>query len=114
MTVQDVEEKLSQMKLDRTNDRLKVAILYFLATVIEEKSKYGGPIDPFLLQVVDDLELCNKFPWGRFTFDHCIEEIKHVKDHFKKGLPNDPTRTFPGFNNPLVVNCMNISEAHNI
>ncbi|CAN6825178.1 unnamed protein product, partial [Brassica oleracea var. botrytis] len=38
---QDVEEKLSQMKLDRTNDRLKVAILYFLATVIDEKSKYG-------------------------------------------------------------------------
>ncbi|CAN7097003.1 unnamed protein product, partial [Brassica rapa subsp. narinosa] len=38
---QDVEEKLSQMKLDRTNDRLKVAILYFLATVIDGKSKYG-------------------------------------------------------------------------
>ncbi|CAN6914846.1 unnamed protein product, partial [Brassica oleracea] len=38
---QDVEEKLSQMKLDRTNDRLKVAILYFLATIIDEKSKYG-------------------------------------------------------------------------
>ncbi|CAN6986314.1 unnamed protein product, partial [Brassica oleracea var. botrytis] len=38
---QDVEEKLSQMKLDRTNDRLKVAIMYFLATVIDEKSKYG-------------------------------------------------------------------------
>ncbi|XP_013624797.1 PREDICTED: uncharacterized protein At3g43530-like [Brassica oleracea var. oleracea] len=65
VTVHDVEEKLSQMKLDRTNDRLKVAILYFLATVIDEKSKYGCPIDPFLLQIVDDLELCNKFSWGR-------------------------------------------------
>ncbi|XP_013616141.1 PREDICTED: uncharacterized protein At3g43530-like isoform X2 [Brassica oleracea var. oleracea] len=103
VTVQDVEEKLSQMKLDRTNDRLKVAILYFLATVIDEKSKYGGPIDRFLLQIIDDLELCNKFPWGRFTFDHCMKEIKHVKDHFRRGLPENPKWTFPGFINPLEI-----------
>ncbi|KAF8117436.1 hypothetical protein N665_0010s0013 [Sinapis alba] len=61
VTVQDVEEKLSWMKLD----------------LLDGKSKYGSPIDPFLLQVVDDLELCNTFPWGRFTFDHCIKGIKH-------------------------------------
>lgn len=114
VTVQDVEKKLSQMKLDRTNDRLKVAILYFLATVIDGKSKYGGPIDPFLLQIVDDLELCNKFPWGRFTFDHCMKEIKHVKDRLRRGLPENPKWTFPGFINPLEVNCMNILEAYNI
>ncbi|KAF8084351.1 hypothetical protein N665_0721s0008 [Sinapis alba] len=101
VTVHDVEEKLSRMKLDRTNDRLKMDILYFLATVLDGKSKYGSPIDPFLLQVVDDLELCNTFPWGRFTFDHCIKEIKHVKDHFRRGLPENPGWTFRGFINPL-------------
>ena len=114
VTVQDVKERLSQMKPDCTNDRLKVAILYFLVTVIDGKSKYRGPIDHILLQVVDNLELCNKFPWGRFMFDHCIKEIKHVKDHFKRGLPENPTWTFLGFINPLEVNCMNISEAYNI
>ncbi|KAF8097732.1 hypothetical protein N665_0282s0003 [Sinapis alba] len=86
VTVQDVEEKLSRMKLDRTNDR-----------VLDGKSKYGSPIDPFLLQVVDDLELCNTFPWGRFTFDHCIKEIKHIlafecipvlKAEFREPVPN--------------------------
>lgn len=110
VTVMDVEKKLLAMEFDGRKERLKMLVLYFLATVLRGRTKYGHPIEDFLLQVVEDLDFCETFPWGRFTFDDCMNEIFHVRDHFSDGIPDSPQWVFPGFINPLEVNYLNFSD----
>ncbi|KAH0892946.1 hypothetical protein HID58_055375, partial [Brassica napus] len=101
----DVLEKLEKMEAgDGSDERLKMAVLYFLTRVIRGRTRNAYFIEPFILQAVDDLDFCNKFPWGRYTFDDCMKEIFHLRDHFAKGLPeNNMQWTFPGFVIPLEV-----------
>ncbi|CDY70867.1 BnaAnng35360D [Brassica napus] len=105
VTEADVLEKLEKMEADDGSDeRLKMAVLYFLTRVIRARKRNVYFIEPFILQAVDDLDFCNKFPWGRYTFDDCMKEIFHLRDHFAKGLPeNNMQWTFPGFVIPLEV-----------
>ncbi|XP_033128552.1 uncharacterized protein LOC103873326 [Brassica rapa] len=56
VTEADVKEKLQKMKFDGSGDRLRMAVLYFLATVLRGRSKAGYFIEYFLLQAVEDLE----------------------------------------------------------
>lgn len=49
VTEKNVKEKLKVTKPDRSNKRLKMAVLYFLATVIRGRSKIGYSIEPFIL-----------------------------------------------------------------
>lgn len=60
--VDHVYKKLGSMS--PLEDRLKMALLWFLAILIKGKTKVAGPIDPFLLRIVDDLHKCETFPWG--------------------------------------------------
>ncbi|KAF8114427.1 hypothetical protein N665_0037s0004 [Sinapis alba] len=99
ITIKDVEQKLLSMK--PCNDRLKMAVLFFLGRVIRGKTKDTGPLDPFILRIVDDLEVCRTFPWGRLTFEDAIKEIKHVME-LLKGEVHDACG-FPGFVIPLEV-----------
>ncbi|KAF8109216.1 hypothetical protein N665_0100s0005 [Sinapis alba] len=91
------------MKADGSDERLKMAVLYFLARVIRGRSKGGYFIEPFILQAVDDLDFVDNFPWGRYTFDDCMKEIFHLRDHFRNGIPEKAQWVFPGFINPLEV-----------
>ncbi|KAF8092453.1 hypothetical protein N665_0414s0004 [Sinapis alba] len=99
ITIKDVEQKLLSMK--PCNDRLKMAVLFFLDRVIRGKIKDTGPLDPIILRIVDDLEVCQTFPWGRLTFEDAIKEIKHVME-LLKGKVHDACG-FPGFVTPLEV-----------
>ncbi|XP_048602055.1 uncharacterized protein At3g43530-like [Brassica napus] len=103
VTPADVLNKLKKMTYDGSHDRLKKAVLYFLATVIRGRSRHGTPIEPFLLQMVNDLRVCHTFPWGRFTFDDSIKEIMHMVKHFRGKIPSKAAWTFPGFINPLEI-----------
>ncbi|XP_013719688.1 uncharacterized protein At3g43530-like isoform X2 [Brassica napus] len=105
VTEADVLEKLEKMEADDGSDeRMKMAVLYFLTRVIRGRKRNAYFIEPFILQAVDDLDFCNKFPWGRYTFDDCMKEIFHLRDHFAKGLPeNNMQWTFPGFVTPLEI-----------
>lgn len=95
----DVKEKLKAMKPDGINECMKLAMLYFLPTITKIRSKVGCPIEPFILQAVDDMDLCKTFPWVCFTFVDCIKEIFHLKDHFIDRISNKMSWTFPGFIN---------------
>ncbi|XP_018459741.1 uncharacterized protein At3g43530-like [Raphanus sativus] len=89
---------------DGSDERLKMAVLYFLTRVIRGRSRNGYFIEPFILQAVDDMDFCIKFPWGRYTFDDCMKEIFHFRDHFAmKELEDNMQWTFPGFINPLEI-----------
>ena len=103
VTEADVLEKLQKMKFDGSGDRLRMAVLYFLARVLRGRSKGGYFIEYFILQAAEDLEFCTEFPWGRYTFDDCMKEIFHVRDQFRDGIPEKAQWVFPGFINPLEV-----------
>lgn len=83
-------------------DRLRMAVLYFLGMIIKEKGRYNAPFDSFILRVVNGVEVCKTFPWGRLMFDDAIRSITHVMKHLK-GKPKQ-TVNFPGFIIPLEVN----------
>ncbi|XP_033128603.1 uncharacterized protein At3g43530-like [Brassica rapa] len=100
ITITDVEQKLLSMKT-ACNDRLKMAVLFFLGRVIRGQAKDTGPVDPFILRVVDDLEACKTFPWGRLTFEDAVKNIKHMMELLKGEV--HPACGFPGFVIPLQV-----------
>ncbi|KAF8083529.1 hypothetical protein N665_0767s0004 [Sinapis alba] len=99
ITIEDVKHKLLAMK--PCSDRLKMGILFFLGRIIRGKPKDSGPLDQFILRVVDKLDVCKTFPWGRLTFEDAIKGIKHMMN-LLKGEPH-PTTTFAGFIIPLEV-----------
>ena len=96
MTEANVLEKLQKMKLDGSGDRLRMAVLYFLARVLRGRSKGGYFIEYFTLQAAEDLRFCTEFPWGRYTFDDCMKEIFHVRDQFRDGIPEKAEWVFLG------------------
>ncbi|CAA7014593.1 unnamed protein product [Microthlaspi erraticum] len=100
ITIEDVKKKLPKVK--SAVNKKKMAALYFLTNVLKAKSKYKGNIEPFFLKVVDDLDLCEKFPWGRLTFDDLVDEVKKVAKKFKGGVVNEKDSwTFSGYILPI-------------
>ncbi|XP_023636041.1 uncharacterized protein At3g43530-like [Capsella rubella] len=84
--LEDVKEKLQTMVPDRTHDRLKMMILYFLVSILVGDTKNSGklatPIDSLCLRAVNDLQFCATFPWGRYSFEHMLKSISHTMRHF--------------------------------
>ncbi|KAL0856327.1 hypothetical protein Bca101_061480 [Brassica carinata] len=93
ITMKSVEEKLLSMKA--CGDRLRMAVLYFLGTVIRGRGRYNAHFDPFILRMANNLELCKTFPWGRLTFDDNLRSIKHVMKRLKGKAKKNVN--FPGF-----------------
>ena len=63
ITMKSVEEKL--LSMSACGDRLRMAVLYFLGTAIRGRGTYNAPFDSFILRVVNNVEDCKTFPWGR-------------------------------------------------
>ncbi|XP_019090999.1 PREDICTED: uncharacterized protein At3g43530-like [Camelina sativa] len=86
VTREEVREKLKEMvPMERSRDRLKMAVLYFLSSIVRAPVKTGEQateIDEFLQKAVNDLNFCKTFPWGRYSFDYMLESIAHTMDHF--------------------------------
>ena len=114
-----VRDKFLSMrnKPSRGNARLQMAVLYFLSSVIrgnakkaDKKTQTGAPsVDQFFLQAVDDLDMCQWFPWGRYSFDQNLDEMQRLFKSFKdKVFVYDPKKpknwAYPCFNIPLQVN----------
>ncbi|KAL1192319.1 hypothetical protein V5N11_000738 [Cardamine amara subsp. amara] len=98
--VAEVKKKLDSMKGPEDGDRLQVAVLYFLSKIIRGTKKVvGGSIDKFILQIVNDLEDCKSFPWGRMSFDDSLEAIEDLVHN--SGGKVKSYMTFPCFIIPL-------------
>ena len=101
--IKDVEEKLEEFKSEKSTARLKLAILLFLAKVMKADSKGDSKIEEFLLRIVDNVRACETFPWGRFSFEQCMEGVQRVMKNMK-GVVKPKTHTaFYGFITPLEV-----------
>ena len=99
ITITDVKQKM--LSMPPCPDRLKMTVLFFLGRVIRGKPKDAGNLDDFILRMMDDLDACRSFPWGRLTFEDAIKEIKHVMNHLKGEVKE--ACAFPGFIIPLEV-----------
>ncbi|XP_024016723.1 uncharacterized protein At3g43530-like [Eutrema salsugineum] len=65
------------------------------------KTGKGAPsVDPLFLRMVEDLDACRTFPWGKYSFDANLKEIEHTLRHFN-GVVETDSWTFPGFVIPL-------------
>ncbi|XP_023638121.1 uncharacterized protein At3g43530-like [Capsella rubella] len=100
----DVQAKLLSMKR-ASPDRVKMAVLYFLCSVIIGKKKAGKKapsVEPFFLRAIDDLDMCKTFPWGRLAFDENMKDIFHCMNYFG-GVLSTNQWVFPNFVIPLEV-----------
>ncbi|XP_024013930.1 uncharacterized protein At3g43530-like [Eutrema salsugineum] len=98
-----VEKQLESMRYRDHPDRLKICVAYFLSCIISGKTKTGKgapSVDPLFLRMVDDLDACRTFPWGRYSFDVNMKEFEHTMRHFKGVIETDAW-TFPSFVTPL-------------
>ncbi|KAG7533167.1 hypothetical protein ISN45_Aa08g008000 [Arabidopsis thaliana x Arabidopsis arenosa] len=92
---QDVEEKFLSMKRS-SNDRLRVAVLYFLSSIIVGKTKTGEKaptVEKFFQRAVADLDLCETFPWGRYAFDENLKDIFYILEKCERVV--GPQKVFP-------------------
>lgn len=96
----DVENKLKMMT--ESEDRLKMGVLYFLSSVFTTKAKVPSPIESFLLKIIDDLDQCKEYPWGRYSFEHCCEQLRYLLLNTFNGVVKDSCY-FPAFVIPLEV-----------
>ncbi|KAG7543314.1 hypothetical protein ISN45_Aa07g032320 [Arabidopsis thaliana x Arabidopsis arenosa] len=105
---EDVREKLLKMVPagERSKERLKMMVLYFLSSIIVAPIKTGAKapeVDEFCLKAVNDLAFCKNFQWGRYSFDYMLETISHTMDHFN-GVVTDNEKYIwpvPGFCLPI-------------
>ncbi|KAG7572657.1 hypothetical protein ISN44_As09g010140 [Arabidopsis suecica] len=98
---QDVEEKFLSMKRS-SDDRLRVAVLYFLSSIIVGKTKTGDKaptVEKFFQRAVADLDLCETFPWGRYAFDQNLKDIFYIMEKCEGVV--GPQKVFPSFVMPL-------------
>ncbi|KAF8083330.1 hypothetical protein N665_0780s0003 [Sinapis alba] len=94
----EVTKKFEAMAPDDTGHRLRMAVLYFLSSIIYYPSKTGkdaNAMEDLFLSYVADLDLCQTFPWGRYSYDRMVENIKNTMNHYV-GTATLPF-VFPGF-----------------
>lgn len=100
----ELEKKLLEMKTKPSKDRLKMAVLYFLASILVGGRKSGegaSPVDKFFLTVVDDLDACLTFPWGRYVFERNFNDVSTFLGKCKGVVPR--SWVFTSFPVPLEV-----------
>lgn len=118
ISLKEVEKKLLSMDKpsgDDDNERLKMAVLYFLSSIIIGKRKGGEQapsVDKLFIDAVDDLEMCKTYPWGRLAFDENMKDIFHCLDNFKGVVKSQ--WIFPSFVIPLEVNFSNYIFLYNL
>ncbi|KAJ4894572.1 hypothetical protein Rs2_21366 [Raphanus sativus] len=81
--LEDVKKRLVNMGPHK--DRLKMEVLFFLASVVCAQTKVGHKANDVLevfQRAVDDLDYCKSFPCGRFSYDYMLKEISHTMEHF--------------------------------
>ena len=68
----------SNDRLIMIEDKLKLAVLYFLSAVLRGPEKPGQKIDDNLFIMVDDLDWCANYPWGRKTYQYLMTQVQKL------------------------------------
>ncbi|GMN19570.1 hypothetical protein TIFTF001_050941 [Ficus carica] len=60
------------------NDKLKLAVLYFLCAVLRGPEKAHQQIDDNLIKMVEDLDWCDNYPWGRKSYQYLMTQVQKL------------------------------------
>lgn len=101
--IKDVEKKLKEFKDQECVARKKLTILLFLCKVLKADSKGDANIEQLLLRIVNNVAACETFPWGRYSFEQCMEGIRRVMKNMKGSVKPKAQTSFYGFITPLEV-----------
>ncbi|XP_010527298.1 PREDICTED: uncharacterized protein LOC104804655 [Tarenaya hassleriana] len=71
----DVVEKLRYMPTQRAADRKRLAIICLMAGILDHAPS-SEQISHDLFDMVDDLRFCERFTWGRYTFDRIVDQVR--------------------------------------
>ncbi|XP_010532443.1 PREDICTED: uncharacterized protein At3g43530-like, partial [Tarenaya hassleriana] len=77
VTRKAVMEKLQKSKHSRI-DRKRLVTLMLLSGVLDPENRNDDSINHDLVDMVDELELCEEFPWGRYSFDKLVEQLRKI------------------------------------
>ncbi|CAE6227719.1 unnamed protein product [Arabidopsis arenosa] len=97
----DVLAKLKEKKSWKGADKKKLVVLYFLSKILKASSKSDGNIVTFLLRIVDDLDACETYPWGRYSFSECMKGIRNMMKNLNGSVKPKAQPSFSGFIVPL-------------
>ncbi|GMN69981.1 hypothetical protein TIFTF001_039024 [Ficus carica] len=61
------------------NDKLKLAVLYFLCAVRRGPEKANHQIDDNLIKMIEDLDWCANYPWGRKTHQFLMTQVQKLE-----------------------------------
>ncbi|KAF8109301.1 hypothetical protein N665_0098s0029 [Sinapis alba] len=98
VTYADVEEQILAMKGKPSQDRQKMVVLYFLASIIIEGRKSGegaSHVDSFFLGIVEDLDVCQTFPWGQYAFEQNLKDVSSFLEKCKGDAIPSLKNNFP-------------------
>ncbi|XP_010555862.1 PREDICTED: uncharacterized protein LOC104825259 isoform X2 [Tarenaya hassleriana] len=100
VTISGAVEKLYNTPHTNVERRKRLATLILLGGVIDRGIKSNDVIKNDLVDMVDRLDFCEGFPWGRYTFEKIIDQIRKVYASGPK--PKDKWHC-PGFVIPLML-----------
>ncbi|KAF3456018.1 hypothetical protein FNV43_RR00661 [Rhamnella rubrinervis] len=85
------------------DDRLKLALLFFLETVVLSKA-HKSTTEPNHMEMVDDLKFFNSYPWGTSSFNVTIRSLHAAFEHrCSKTSNNSHTYNIIGFPMPFMI-----------
>ncbi|CAE6207115.1 unnamed protein product [Arabidopsis arenosa] len=99
----DVLAKLKEKKSWKGADKKKLVVLYFLCKILKASSKSDGNIVSFLLRIVDDLDACETYPWGRYSFSEYMKGIRNMMKNLNGSVKPKAQPSFSGFIVPLEI-----------
>ncbi|XP_073137846.1 uncharacterized protein [Henckelia pumila] len=87
----DVKDRLVEINCEYANnvnlEKVKLACLFFVAGVLWPiRKKKNPPIDLKLMQLVEDLENFNKYPWGTVAFKEVLRSLRKNMSEKEKEL----------------------------
>lgn len=118
ITIDDLMKKLKEMgdetesrkrkkKTGKDSEKLKMAMLLFVSTVLFHGDRPSSKIDEKLVGMADNMDLFVQYPWGRHSFIHLLRQIqKPLKEKAQtllKGGCTESSLTYQGFVYPLAV-----------
>ena len=69
--------KQSQCKKgQRNNEKIKMALVFFVSLVLFNGDKPSTGIDQFIIGMVEDLDKFDKFPWGKLSYETLLKHLQ--------------------------------------
>lgn len=119
VSIDDVKAKFTHMSNPNQSNRvrrnlnvsnkeiLKMASLLFVSAALMHRNKSSSNIDSLLLGLVDDLDMFNQYPWGTYSYEYALKQLrKGLKGKAKsvhEKAKTMSTFTYSGFVLPLAV-----------